>query len=152
MAKKSIAGIVKFQVPAQKATPAPPVGSTLGPYGASSPQFVQQFNEASKHIDEGMLVPVIVTIYSDRTFTFILKSPPAAVLIKKELSLKKGSKQSHKDKVGTITKEQLINVAKIKNNDLNALDIEAAIKIIAGTARSMGVNVEESLQEQWLKN
>lgn len=142
MAKKRIAGFVKFQVPAQKATPAPPVGSSLGPYGVSSPQFVQQFNEASKKYDPGLTVSVVVTIYSDKSFSFIIKSPPASVLIKKEIGLSKGSKEPHKNKVGKISYDKLKTIAEAKIEDLNANDIEAAIKIIAGTARSMGVEVE----------
>jgi len=142
MAKKKITKIVKLQVPAQKATPAPPVGPALGPHGVSAPQFVQQFNEASKHLDAGLTVPVIVTIYADRTFSFEIKSPPAAVLIKKVLNLQSGSAEPHKVKVGTITQAQLKQIAEIKKADLNAIDLSAAVKIIAGTARSMGVQVE----------
>lgn len=142
MAKKKVTGIIKLQVPAQKATPAPPVGPALGPHGVSAPQFVQQFNDASKHVEAGMLLPVVITVYQDKSFTFELKSPPAAVLIKKELGLASGSAEPHKVKVGTITKDQLKKIAEIKMADLNANDIDAAIKIVAGTARSMGVQVE----------
>jgi len=142
MAKKKITAIVKLQVPAQKATPAPPVGPALGPHGVSSPQFVQQFNDRSKHLEAGLIVPVVITIYSDKTFTFELKSPPAAVLIKKALGLDKGSAIPHKTKVGKITREQLETIAKTKLQDLSANDLDAAVKIIAGTARSMGVEAE----------
>lgn len=142
MAKKKITALVKLQVPAQKATPAPPVGPALGPHGVSAPQFVQQFNEASKHIEAGLTVPVVITVYADRSFSFEIKSPPAAVLIKKYLNLKSGSAEPHKVKVGKITQAQLKEIAEIKKADLNANDLDAAVKIIAGTARSMGVEVE----------
>jgi large subunit ribosomal protein L11 len=145
MAKvKSIKAIIKLQVPAKKATPAPPVGPALGPHGVSAPQFVQQFNDRTKNMEEGILIPVVVTVYADRSFTFITKTPPAAVLIKKACRLDKGSPEPNKTKVATINKDQLSEIAKIKMTDLNANDIDAAIKIIAGTARSMGVTVEES--------
>ncbi len=145
MAKvKSIKAIIKLQVPAKKATPAPPVGPALGPHGVSAPQFVQQFNDRTKNMEEGILIPVVITVYADRSFTFITKTPPAAVLIKKACRLDKGSPEPNKTKVATIKKDQLSEIAKIKMTDLNANDIDAAIKIIAGTARSMGVTVEES--------
>lgn len=145
MAKvKSIKAIIKLQVPAKKATPAPPVGPALGPHGVSAPQFVQQFNDRTKNMEEGILIPVVVTVYADRSFTFITKTPPAAVLIKKACRLDKGSPEPNKTKVANINKDQLSEIAKIKMTDLNANDIDAAIKIIAGTARSMGVTVEES--------
>lgn len=143
MAKKKVVTQVKFQVPAQKATPAPPVGSSLGPHGVSAPQFVKEFNDATKGFDAGLLIPVIVTVYSDRSFSFELKSPPASVLIKKELGLSKASKNALKEKVGTITKSQLKKIVEIKKADLSANDIESAIKIIAGTARSMGIEVSD---------
>lgn len=139
---KKVMREVKFQVPAGKATPAPPVGTALGPLGVSAPQFCQQFNDKTKNIEAGMKVPVVVTVYEDRSYTFIVKSPPAAVLIKKELALEKGSSVPHRDKVATITTEQLKKIAEIKKEDLNANDVEHAVKIIAGTARSMGVKVE----------
>ena len=145
MAKaKSIKAIIKLQVPAKKATPAPPVGPALGPHGVSAPQFVQQFNDRTKNMEEGILIPVVVNVYADRSFTFITKTPPAAVLIRKACLLDKGSPEPNKIKVATINKNQLAEIAKIKMTDLNANDIDAAIKIIAGTARSMGVTVEES--------
>ncbi len=142
MAKKRITAIVKVQVPARKATPAPPVGPALGPHGVSAPQFVQQFNERTKNLEEGLIIPVVVTVYHDKTFTFITKTPPTAVLIKKVTGLEKGSAEPHKTKVGSLTKPQLEEIAKQKLADLNAVDFEAAKKIIAGTARSMGVTVE----------
>ena len=142
MAKKRVAAVIKLQVPARKATPAPPVGPALGPHGVSAPQFVQQFNERTNKVEEGLLIPVVVTVYADKTFTFITKTPPAAVLIKKACGLEKGSSIPNKEKVATITKAQLKEIALQKMPDLNALNVEAAIKIIAGTARSMGVTVE----------
>jgi len=142
MAKKRVAAVIKLQVPARKATPAPPVGPALGPHGVSAPQFVQQFNDRTKKVEEGLLIPVVITVYADKTFTFITKTPPAAVLIKKACGLEKGSSVPNKDKVATITKAQLEEIALQKMPDLNALNVEAAIKIIAGTARSMGVTVE----------
>lgn len=142
MAKKKVTAIIKLQCPAQKATPAPPVGPALGPHGVSAPQFVQQFNDATKKIEAGMIIPVVISVYADRSFSFILKTPPAAVLIKKALNLSKGSAVPHKEKVGKITQAQLEEIAKMKMEDLTANDVDAAKKIIAGTARSMGVSVE----------
>ncbi len=141
MAKK-VFREVKFQVPAGKATPAPPVGTALGPLGVSSPQFCQQFNDQTKNVEAGMTVSVVVTVYEDRSYSFIVKSPPASVLIKKELSLEKGSSTPHSEKVATITKAQLQKIVEVKMQDLNSQDTDAAMKIIAGTARSMGVKVE----------
>jgi large subunit ribosomal protein L11 len=142
MAKKKVAAIVKLQVPAAKATPAPPVGPALGPHGVSAPQFVQQFNDVTKDIEPGLLIPVVITVYADRSFSFITKTPPAAVLIKKAIGLDKGSPESHKTKVGKISREKIRAIAEQKMPDLNANDVEAAMQIIAGTARSMGVEVE----------
>jgi large subunit ribosomal protein L11 len=142
MAKKKLVTQIKLQVPAGKATPAPPVGPALGPHGVSAPQFVQQFNDVTKNLEPGLLIPVVISVYADRSFTFITKSPPAAVLIRKAIKIEKGSAEPNKTKVGTITRAQLEEIAKIKMNDLNANDIDAAVKIIAGTARSMGVLVE----------
>ena len=142
MAKKKITALIKLQVPAQKATPAPPVGPALGPHGVSAPQFVQQFNERTKNIEAGMTVPVVITVYADRSFSFITKTPPAAVLIKKACGITSGSAEPHKDKVAKISKDKLKEIAEMKMEDLNANDIDAAMKIIAGTARSMGVEVE----------
>ena len=142
MAKKTVKALVKLQVPAGKATPAPPVGPALGPHGVQAAQFCQQFNERTRKQEEGVLIPVVITIYTDKTFTFITKTPPAAVLIKKALGLEKGSGEPNKTKVGVLTKDKLRAIAEQKMPDLTAHDIEAAMKIIAGTARSMGVTVE----------
>jgi large subunit ribosomal protein L11 len=143
MAKKKVAAYVKLQCPAGKATPAPPVGPALGPHGVSAPQFVQQFNDRTKSMEPGLIIPVVITIYTDKSFTFILKTPPAAVLIKKAIGLEKGSAESHKAKVGTISRAKLEEIAKLKMADLSANDVQAAMRIIAGTARSMGVEVEK---------
>ena len=141
MANKKIVGEIKLQVPAGQASPAN-VGSMLGPHGISSPQFCQQFNEKTKNIESGLPIPTIIQILEGRKFTFSTKQPPAAVLIKKALSLEKGSAQPHSDKVGSLSSTQLIAIATQKLPDLNADTINAAKKIIAGTARSMGVTVE----------
>jgi large subunit ribosomal protein L11 len=143
MAKKKVAALIKLQCPAGKATPAPPVGPALGPHGVSAPQFVQQFNDRTKTMEAGLIIPVLITVYQDKSFTFILKTPPAAVLIKKAISLEKGSAESHKTKVGKLPKAKLEEIAKMKMADLSANDVDAAMKIIAGTARSMGVEVEK---------
>ncbi|NCC63313.1 MAG: 50S ribosomal protein L11 [Spirochaetia bacterium] len=143
MAKKKVTAIIKLQCPAQKATPAPPVGPALGPHGVSAPKFVQEFNDKTKNYEPGLILPVIITVYADKSFTFILKTPPAAVLIKKALGLANGSGSPNKVKVGKLSQEQLTEIATTKMPDLNANDIEAAKKIIAGTARSMGVEVEQ---------
>ncbi|MFP4483816.1 MAG: 50S ribosomal protein L11 [Spirochaetaceae bacterium] len=142
MAKKKVAAIIKLQVPAGKATPAPPVGPALGPHGVSAPQFVQQFNDVTKNMEAGLLIPVVITVYQDRSFTFITKTPPAAVLIKRALGLETASAEPHKEKVGTLSKTQLKEIAETKMPDLNANDLAGAMKIVAGTARSMGVEVE----------
>lgn len=141
MAKK-IAAIVKLQLPAAKATPGPPVGSTLGPHGINIPGFTKEFNEKTAQ-QAGLIIPVIITIYQDRSFTFILKTPPAPVLIKKACKIESGSKVPHKDKVAKLTQAQLEEIAKIKMPDLNASSLEEAKSMIKGTARSMGVTVEE---------
>jgi len=138
---KQVAGNAKFQIPGGQATPAPPVGTSLGKYGINLGQFVQQFNDRTKEAG-GMMIPVVVTVYNDRSFDFITKSPPAAVLLKKAVGLAKGSAVPNKDKVGTVTKAQLEEIAKIKMNDINSRDVEHAVRMIAGTARSMGLNVE----------
>ena len=143
MAKKKVSAYIKLQCPAGKATPAPPVGPALGPHGVSAPQFVQQFNDRTKSMEPGLTIPVVITVYGDKTFSFILKTPPAAVLIKKAIGLEKGSPESHKNKVGTIKRAQVEEIAKQKMVDLSANDVDAAMKIIAGTARSMGVEVEQ---------
>jgi large subunit ribosomal protein L11 len=142
MAKKKVTAEIKLQVPAGKATPAPPVGPALGPHGVSAPQFVQQFNDRTKNFEAGLTIPVVITVYNDRSFTFITKTPPAAVLIKKAIGLASGSAEPHKVKVGKITSAQIKEIAEVKMPDLNANDIENAMKIVAGTARSMGVEVE----------
>jgi len=138
---KQMVGTAKFQIPGGQATPAPPVGTSLGKYGINLGQFVQQFNDRTKEA-AGMMIPVVVTVYNDRSFDFITKSPPAAVLLKKAVGLAKGSPVPNKDKVGTVTKAQLEEIAKIKMNDINSRDVEHAVRMIAGTARSMGLNVE----------
>jgi len=143
MAKKKIAALVKLQVPAGKATPAPPVGPALGPHGVSAPQFVQQFNEKTKNLEPGLTVPVVITIYGDKSFTFIVKTPPAAVLIKKACGIEKGSPEPRKTKVAKLSAAKLREIAELKLPDLNANDVQAAMHIIAGTARSMGVEVEQ---------
>ena len=142
MAKKKIAAIVKLQCPAGKATPAPPVGPALGPHGVSAPMFCQQFNERTKNMEPGLVIPAIITVYVDKSFTFILKTPPASVLIKKACGIAKGSGAPNKDKVGKLTNAQVEAIAKQKLQDLNANDLQAAMRIIAGTARSMGVETE----------
>jgi large subunit ribosomal protein L11 len=137
--KKQI-GFVKLQVPAGAATPAPPVGTALGPQGVNIMDFCKQFNARTQN-QPGMIIPVEVTIYQDRSFTFITKTPPAAVLLKKEAGLDKGSAAPNRDKVGTVTWAQVKKIAELKMEDLNANDVAGAMKIIAGTARSMGVEV-----------
>jgi len=134
--------IVKLQIPAGKATPAPPVGTALGPHGLNIQDFCGQFNAITAQMGD-TIIPVVMTIKEDRTFTFICKKPPAAILIKKALNLKSGSAKPHLDKVAQLTKAQLKAVAEEKMEDLNANSIEEAMKVIAGTARSMGVTVEE---------
>ena len=140
MASKRVIGFVKLQVAAGQANPAPPVGTALGPHGVNIMDFCKQFNALTQR-DAGLIIPVELTIYRDRTFSFITKTPPAAVLIKKELGLDKGSPTSNREKVGQVTRAQLQKIAEIKMPDLNANDIDGAIKIVAGTARSMGVEV-----------
>jgi large subunit ribosomal protein L11 len=139
MAKKVLTQI-KLQAPAGQASPAPPVGPALGQHGVNIMEFVKAFN-AQTQSDAGTVIPVVITVFEDRSFTFVTKSPPAAVLIKQALSLEKGSSEPYREKVGTITQDQLRQIAERKMNDLNANDVEAAAKIIAGTARSMGVEV-----------
>lgn len=141
-AKKKIKAVVKIQIPAGKATAGPPIGSSLGPHGINIGQFVKDFNERTAK-EAGMIIPVIMTIYEDRSFTFVLKTPPAAVLILKELGIEKGSGVPNKTKVGKLTKEQVEKIAKIKMPDLNAASLESAMSMVKGTARSMGVTVEE---------
>lgn len=138
---KQVLTKVKLQVSAGKANPAPPVGTALGPHGINIQEFCSQFNEKTRELGD-TVIPCVITIFDDRSFSFIMKSPPAAVLIKKAINLEKGSAIPHKDKVGTITRAKLEEIAKVKMEDLNANDLDAAVKIIAGTARSMGVKVE----------
>lgn len=139
MAKK-VSGYIKLQIPAGKATPAPPVGPALGQHGVNIVEFTKQFN--AKTADQaGMLIPVVITVYSDRSFTFITKTPPAATLILKACKIEKGSGVPNKTKVATITKAQIQEIAELKKPDLNAASLEAAMSMIAGTARSMGVTV-----------
>ena len=140
MAEKQVSAMVKLQIPAGKATPAPPVGSALGPHGINIVNFTKEFNDRTK--DQGdMVIPVVITIYKDRSFSFITKTPPAAVLIKKECGIEKGSGTPNKNKVASISRAQLEKIAKIKHPDLTGADLEAEISMIAGTARSMGVTV-----------
>ena len=137
---KNLHAVVKLQLPAGKATPGPPVGSSLGPHGINIPGFTKEFNEKTRG-QEGLIIPVVISIYADRSFTFVLKTPPAAVLIKKACGIESGSAKPNKDKVAKITKAQLTEIATTKMPDLNAASLEAAISMIAGTARSMGVTV-----------
>ncbi len=138
--KKKITGYVKLQIPAGKATPAPPVGPALGQHGVNIAGFTKEFNERTKK-DVGMIIPVIITIYADRSFTFVTKTPPAAVLIKKACNIESGSGVPNKTKVATISKADVQKIAELKMPDLNAASLEAAMSMIAGTARSMGVVV-----------
>jgi large subunit ribosomal protein L11 len=141
MAQK-VVGYIKLQIPAGKATPAPPVGPALGQHGVNIMAFTKDFNERTKN-DIGLIIPVVITVYADRSFTFITKTPPAAVLIKKACKIESGSSVPNKTKVATITKEQLQKIAEQKMPDLNAANIESAMSMIAGTCRSMGVVVED---------
>ncbi|MBC7196582.1 50S ribosomal protein L11 [Deferribacteraceae bacterium V6Fe1] len=140
MAKK-VMGQIKLQIPAGKANPAPPVGPALGQRGVNIMEFCKQFNAATQNMGD-MVIPVIITVFEDRSFTFITKTPPVTNLIKKELSIQSGSSNPNKQKVGKLTKEQLKKIAEIKLPDLNTKDIEQAMKIVAGSARSMGIEVE----------
>ena len=141
MAQK-VVGYIKLQIPAGKATPAPPVGPALGQHGVNIMAFTKDFNERTKN-DIGLIIPVVITVYSDRSFSFVTKTPPAAVLIKKACKIESGSGVPNKTKVATITKEQLQKIAEQKMPDLNAANIESAMSMIAGTCRSMGVVVED---------
>jgi len=142
MAEKEITNVIKLQIEAGKATPAPPVGPALGSSGVNIMQFVKEFNDRTAN-QPGMIIPVVITVYADKSFTFITKVPPVAVLIKKAIKLEKGSGKPNKDKVATITKEQVRAIAEQKMEDLNAASIETAMSMVAGTARSMGVVVSE---------
>ena len=141
MAQK-VVGLIKLQIPAGKATPAPPVGPALGQHGVNIVAFTKDFNERTKN-DAGLIIPVVITVYEDRSFTFITKTPPAAVLIKKACGIDKASGVPNKNKVATITKEQVPKIAETKMPDLNSASLEAAMSMIAGTARSMGIVVED---------
>ena len=141
MAQKVI-GEIKLQIPAGKATPAPPVGPALGQHGVNIGQFTKDFNDRTKN-DEGLIIPVVITVYADRSFSFITKTPPAAVLLKKACNLEKASGEPHRSKVATISKEELRKIAEIKMPDLNAANIDSAMRMVAGTARSMGITVAE---------
>lgn len=141
MAKK-IAAYIKLQIKAGQANPSPPVGPALGQKGVNIMEFCKAFNAATQHIETGLPTPVVITVYSDKSFTFITKTPPASVLIKKALGLSSGSKRPNTDKVGTLNRTQLEEIAKIKEPDLTASDLDAAVRTIAGTARSMGVETE----------
>ena len=141
MAQK-VVGLIKLQLPAGRATPAPPVGPALGQHGVNIPAFTKEFNERTKN-DAGLIIPVVITVYDDRSFTFVTKTPPAAVLIKKACGIEKASGVPNKDKVATITKAQVQQIAETKMPDLNAASLEAAMSMIAGTARSMGIVVED---------
>ena len=141
MAKK-VTGMIKLQLPAGKATPAPPVGPALGQHGVNIMGFCKEFNAKTAN-QAGLIIPVVITVYQDRSFSFILKTPPAAVLIKKELGLESGSGVPNRTKVGTLTKDQVRKIAELKMPDLNAATIETALSMIEGTARSMGVTVAE---------
>lgn len=140
MAQK-VTGYVKLQIPAGKATPAPPVGPALGQHGVNIAAFTKEFNERTKN-DVGMIIPVIITVYADRSFTFITKTPPAAVLIMKAAKIEKGSGEPNRNKVGSLTMAQVEEIAKLKLPDLNAATLESAVKSIAGTARSMGIEIK----------
>jgi large subunit ribosomal protein L11 len=140
MAKRQVTAIVRIQLPAGKATPAPPVGTALGPHGIQTMEFVKQYNAATED-KAGQVIPVEVTIYSDRSFSFILKTPPTAVLVRQELGLAKGAKTAGREVVGTLTDAQLARIAQVKMPDLNAKDLQSAKAQVAGTARSMGVKV-----------
>ena len=141
MAKK-IAGYIKLQVPAGQATPSPPIGPALGQHGVNIMEFCKSFNAQTQN-QPGMIIPVVITVYSDRSFSYITKTPPAAILIKKELGLEKGSKEPNKNMVGKLTRAQLESIARTKMSDMNCYDVEAAMRIVAGTARSMGVEVAD---------
>jgi large subunit ribosomal protein L11 len=139
MAKK-VTGMIKLQIPAGQANPAPPVGPALGQHGVNIMGFCKEFNAATKN-DAGLVIPVVITVYQDKSFTFITKSPPASVLLKKAAGITAGSKTPNKDKVGKVTRKQVLDIVKMKKNDLNAVNEEAAFRVIAGTARSMGIEV-----------
>jgi len=142
MAKKELVAKIKLQAPGGQATPAPPIGPALGQHNVNIGQFVSQFNEATREYN-GMPIPVVISVYADRTFSFVCKSPPAAALLKEAAQIAKGSGMPNKEKVGVVTAEQVRQIAERKINDLNATDIDAAVRIIEGTARSMGIEVRK---------
>ena len=142
MAKK-VEGYIKLQIPAAKATPAPPVGPALGQHGVNIVEFTKQFNAKTADMEPGIVVPVVITVYADRSFSFVTKTPPAAVLLKKACNIKSGSGVPNKTKVASISKDKLREIAEMKMPDLNAASVEAAMSMIAGTARSMGITVED---------
>lgn len=139
---KQVMAVVKLQVPAAQATPAPPVGTALGPYGVNIMDFVKQFNARTAN-QPGMIIPVVLSIYQDRSFSFVTKTPPAAVLLKKEAGIDKGSPTSNRDKVGRVTRAQVRKIAELKMPDLNAADLEGAMRMVVGTARSIGIEVDD---------
>ena len=141
MAKK-VTGYIKLQVPAGAANPAPPIGPALGQQGVNIMEFCKQFNAQTQKIEKGLPIPVVITVYSDRSFTFVMKTPPASALIRKAIGIEKGSGAPNTNKVGKISRKQLEEIAKTKTPDLTAADLEAAVRTVAGTARSMGVDVE----------
>ena len=141
MAKKEV-GTIELMIPAQQASPSPPVGPALGQHGVNIMEFVKAFNAATAEMKPGTIVPVIITVYNDRSFTFVLKTPPASYLLKEAAGIKKGASDPKREKVGKVTKKQLREIAEIKLKDMNTEDIEAAMRTIAGTARSMGIEVE----------
>jgi large subunit ribosomal protein L11 len=139
---KKVVGLIKLQVPAGKANPSPPIGPALGQRGLNIMEFCKAFNAQTQKMEPGLMLPVVITAYADKSFTFILKSPPASVLIRKALKLEKGSSRPHTDKVGKLTRKQAEEIARMKQPDLTAADLEAAVRTVAGSARSMGVEVE----------
>jgi len=139
---QKVAGVIRLQIPAGKATPAPPVGPALGQHGVNIGQFTKDFNDRTKN-DDGMIIPVVITVYADRSFSFITKTPPVPVLLKKACKIEKGSGVPHKEKVAEVSQDDLRKIAEIKMPDLNASSVETAMKMVAGTARSMGITVSE---------
>ena len=142
--KKEIVTQIKLQIPAGQANPAPPIGPALGQHGVNIMEFCKRFNDATKKMEAGLIIPVVITVYKDRSFDFILKTPPASVLLKKKAQIVKGSGEPNKVKVGKVTKKDIEEIAKMKMSDLNTSNLEAAMKIIEGTAKSMGIEVVES--------
>jgi large subunit ribosomal protein L11 len=141
MPPKKIAGYIRLQIPAGKANPAPPIGPALGQHGVNIMEFCKQFNAATKEREEGLVIPVVITVYQDKSFTFIMKSPPAATLIKKAANIATASGTPNRDKVGRITRQQVKDICEMKMDDLNARDLDAAMRMVEGTARSMGVEI-----------